>query len=147
MIEQILWLIGIVLFLVVEAVTYQYVSIWFAAGCLAGLITSLLGGSIMLQLWIAIGVAAITLILSRPLVKKLNHAHVATNSDMLIGTIAEVIIDIDNTDGTGQVKVSGNIWSAKTADGKKIKTGEQVKILGISGAKLIVEKTEVMAER
>ena len=41
----ILWLVAIVLLIVLEAVTYQLVAIWFALGAAAALIASLLDAS------------------------------------------------------------------------------------------------------
>ena len=42
---SIIWLVLMVLFLIAEAATVTMISLWFAAGSLAALIVSLLGGS------------------------------------------------------------------------------------------------------
>ena len=46
---------------------------------------------------------------------------------------------IDNLSGTGQVNVAGQIWSARSAHDVVIPTGTEVRVLKISGVKVIVE--------
>ena len=47
--------------------------------------------------------------------------------------------DINPTHGIGQIKVSGETWSAKTTDNSVIEKGTQIKIIKIDGVKAIVE--------
>lgn len=49
-----------------------------------------------------------------------------------------VTIDINSLEGVGQIKVDGEIWSAKTETNDIILKGTKVKILKIDGVKLIV---------
>ena len=51
-----------------------------------------------------------------------------------------VIQTIDNLKATGQVKIDGNVWTARSVDDSVIPTGETVEVLQISGVKLIVKK-------
>ena len=61
------WIVALVIFLVVEAVSAGLVSIWFAAGALAALICAALKGPLWLQaIWFVV-VSCVTLILTRPL--------------------------------------------------------------------------------
>lgn len=43
----------------------------------------------------------------------------------------------------GQVKVNGEIWSAKTEDESKIEKGTEIEVLKIDGVKLIVAPVKV----
>ena len=70
----ILWLVAIVLLIVLEAVTYQLVAIWFALGAAAALIASLLDASGTVQIVVFVAVSVISLIASRPLAKKIQAA-------------------------------------------------------------------------
>ena len=73
--------------------------------------------------------------------KYFNKTRERTNADRLIGRTAVVAQDIDNTSGTGEAVVAGMIWTARSSvEGHKILKGDTVKILNISGAKLIVRK-------
>lgn len=38
--QAVIWILGIIAFIILEAVTYQLVSIWFAIGALGGMIAA-----------------------------------------------------------------------------------------------------------
>ena len=67
----IFWLIFTVVTAVLEGLTVQLVSVWFAIGGLAACITSLFTDSIPIQAVVFVVVTAIALVVTRPLVKKL----------------------------------------------------------------------------
>ena len=137
--EYIFWAIAIVVFAILEAITTQLVSGWFIAGSIAALITKWLGAPFYLQLIVFVGISAITLILTRPLIKKhLTPKNEPTNADRVIGQTGVVTEAIDNMGAVGQVKVDGQIWSARSTDGSVIEEGKQVEIERIDGVKLIV---------
>ena len=134
------WGIAIVVFLVMEGMTTGLVSIWFAVGALAALLSSLFGAPVWLQLvwFFVISVAAV--IFTRPLARKyLNSKTQATNADMYVGKECMVIETIDNVAGTGAVKVAGKVWTARSADGDVIPAGTKAEALRIEGVKLIVK--------
>lgn len=135
------WLVLLIVLVVVEASTAQLVTIWFAVGSLAALISSLFGAEIYLQWIIFVAVSAVALAVTRPLVKKLTKNKVQpTNADRCIGQTAIVIQEIDNDAASGQVKIGGAVWTARSADGEKIAADEKVKIEKIDGVKVIVTK-------
>lgn len=137
------WLGLLVVFAIVEASTVTLVSIWFVGGSLAALIAALLGGEIWLQVLLFLAVSIALLLSLRPLTKKyLSPKKVQTNAPANIGKLAVVTEDIDNIHGTGAVKLSGVIWTARSADGKTIKAGTVVRIKEIEGVKLFVEPAE-----
>ena len=134
------WGIAIVAFLVVEGMTTGLVSIWFAVGALAALLSSLFGAPVWLQLvwFIVISIAA--LFVTRPLARKyLNSKTQATNADMYVGKECLVLETIDNVAGTGAVKVAGKVWTARSADGGIIPEGARTEAIRIEGVKLIVK--------
>ena len=133
------WAAAIVVFLVVEGMTAGLITIWFAVGALAALLAALFGAPIWLQLvwFFVISIAA--LFFTRPLARKyLNSKTQATNADMYIGKECVVLETIDNVAGTGAVKVSGKVWTARSADGAVIREGARAEALRIEGVKLIV---------
>lgn len=138
------WLGVLVAAVILEIVTTQLVSVWFAVGALAAFLVSLAGvEEIWIQLVIFVIVSAVALAVTRPLVRKLvNKKTEPTNADMVIGKIGVVTDKIDNVSETGLVKVGGSLWTARTVDGSLIDVGEKVKILQISGVKLMVEKSD-----
>ena len=140
------WLGATVLFGVLEAVTAGLVSIWFAAGSLVALLMAALGLGLPIQMGVFLAVSALTLALTRPLVKKYQNGKVTpTNADRLPGTDARVTEAIDNERSTGAVYADGKTWSARSADGKCIAVGQMVRIQRMEGVKLFVtelQKTE-----
>lgn len=134
--------IGLALFaLLVEAGTSQLISIWFSLGALGGAISCIFTDNIVIQLFVFITVTTLSLVLTRPIVKKLKlkGAAVKTNLDRVIGCEATLTKDITR-DCDGELKVLGDYWLAVSRDGNEIKSGTRVKVLEIKGTKLIVEE-------
>ena len=117
------WLIAMVLFGVLEAVTVGLTSIWFAVGALAALIAASLGAFALVQVIVFLVVSFVTLLLVRPLA---------------IGREAVVTQAIDNLKGEGQVNVSGAVWTARSQEEAPIPAGARVRVLRIEGVKVIV---------
>jgi len=141
--EPILWLVVIVATLITEAMTAGLVTIWFSVGALAALIASYLGLNFAFQIIIFIVVSAVALYSTRSLVKnKIHKNKVKTNADLVIGKQAVVVEDICPIEGKGQVKVIGQIWSARSADGSEIEKDCIVTVEKIEGVHLIVSKGE-----
>lgn len=135
-----LWLGAVILFGIIEALTVGIVSIWFSIGALAALIAATLHAAPWLQITVFLAVSAVALIITRPLIKKkILLRTTPTNADMLIGEKGTVDEEIDNLSGTGSVKISGKIWSAKSENGGVIPSGSIVTAVRIEGVKLIVK--------
>ena len=134
--EAIFWIAAMIFFIIVEAATVGLASIWFAIGSVAALICALAHGPV----WF-VAVSALTLFLTRPLVKKYVTARaVPTNADRNIGRTAVVTERIDNLKATGAVKVDGLIWTARsTDDDVTIEKDAVVVIREIRGVKAMVE--------
>ena len=135
------WLGLLVLFLAVEFATAQLTTVWFAAGALVSLLLASFGvDNLAIQIIVFTLVSLVSLILTRPLVKKWTRAKKQpTNADMVIGEEAVVTETISNTDGKGLAKVNGAIWSARSVDDSIIPAGKTVTVRKIEGVKLIVE--------
>lgn len=133
------WAVVLVTLVIIEASTAQLVTIWFAVGALAALISQMLGAQVWLQWLIFVVVSGTVLAATRPLVKKYAKPKIQpTNADRCIGQTAVVTEGIDNVAGKGAVKVGGIIWSARSESGESIQENEKVTITKIDGAKLIV---------
>ena len=144
---SIVWVVIMVVFLVVEAATAGLTCIWFAIGSLAALIAALFDAQLWLQIVWFLVISFVTLYFTRPLVKKyVNSRSQPTNADMVIGKEALVTEDIDNVEATGAVSVGGKVWTARSADGGRIKSGAVVSVLRIEGVKLIVEPVPAQSQ-
>ena len=136
----IFWLAAFIVFAIGEAVTVGLVSVWFAVGALAAMFATAFGAGLWLQIAVFLGVSAMALALFKPLSSKFLKPRVsATNADRVIGSAALVTETIDNTQAKGQVKVNGQVWSARSAQDIVIPAGTDVKVLRIEGVKVIVE--------
>lgn len=142
--EAIYWLIAMIVFLVIEAVTVSIVTIWFAVGALAALLTSVLGGGIVVQVVVFLVVSAIFLAALRPIVKRYLTPNITrTNVDTVIGMECYVTTAIDNLNAAGQVKLGGMPWTARSATGEAIPEGTLVRVEKLEGVKLFVSPVEV----
>jgi membrane protein implicated in regulation of membrane protease activity len=136
------WLIAMVVLLAVEALVPGLISIWFALGALAALISALFHAPFWLQVVWFVAVSALALLLTRPLVRKyVNNRTTPTNADMVIGKDAIVTEQIDNLRAKGAVLLDGKTWTARMEDeSQNAEAGETVRVLRIEGVKLIVTK-------
>ena len=136
------WVVLMIVFLVVEGIVPGLVSIWFALGALAALISSMLGAQLWLQAVWFIVVSVLALIATRPLAKKYVNSRVqATNADMLIGQECVVKEAVNQLAETGAVAIGGKIWTARTDSGDTVlEEGSIAVVERIEGVKLIVRK-------
>ena len=135
------WLFFTVLFGVLEAVTVQIVSIWFAGGAVCAMIAYALGASEPVQVLVFVISSAILLLLTRPFVKKMTKGqNVSTNADSLIGKTAVVTKKTDELGLAGEARVGGSIWTICSVDGTPIDENEKVTVEKIEGVKLIVKR-------
>ncbi len=136
------WVVLMIVFLVVEGIVPGLVSIWFALGALAALISSMLGAQLWLQAVWFIVVSVLALIATRPLAKKYVNSRVqATNADMLIGQECVVKEAVNQLAETGAVAIGGKIWTARTDSADTIlEEGSIAVVERIEGVKLIVRK-------
>ena len=135
------WLVAMIVLLIIEGIIPGLVSIWFAIGAFAAMISAILGAPLWLQVLWFFAVSILTLCLTRPFAKKyVNSRAMPTNADMLIGKECVVTEAIDNVLGTGAVTVGGKVWTARTEepDGKA-ETGKVMTVVKIEGVKLIVK--------
>ncbi len=135
------WIVFIVAMMIIEASTTNLVSIWFAFGALGAILAKALGGSVTAQICTFVVLSGVSIAIAWPFIKKYhNGKKEATNADMLIGKVGNVTEDITSDKFAGKVNVAGQIWSAISLEGEDIVAGEKVKIVKISGVKLVVEK-------
>lgn len=135
---SLIWVIAFLGLLLVEFLTVGLVSIWFAVGALAALITSFITESVLIQTIVFVVASIVTLFVTQPLIKKFKVTKFEpTNSDRVIGKTAEVTKEIKPNE-YGEVVVFGVEWLA--ASDKKHAVGEKVVVERIEGNKLIVRK-------
>jgi len=143
-----IWLGIFVLTIVLEAVTQDLVSIWFSLGSMAALCVSF-GVPFWVEIIVFFVVSTITLIFTRPLVKKLMDRQIRkTNTDDFVGKKVKVVSDIDKFDG-GEIKINGIIYTAilPEEENETINKDTIVEIITLKGNKVVVKKADVEEEK
>ena len=140
--QAVFWLILTVILAVIELTTLGLITIWFAIGAAVAMLAALLGGNIWVQLIRFIIVSTGILVTVRPIASRhFNGKIKKTNIDAVIGRKLIAKTDIDNIKGTGKVDMDGSTWlAASSMDEVTIFAGEEVRVVRVSGAKLIVER-------
>lgn len=141
-----LWLALFVVFLIVEAGTVALVSIWFALGALAALVSCALGAEMWLQITVFLVVSLVLLALLWKRVRN-KLTTTKTNVDSMIGAEGYVTEAIDNLSYTGRVKLGGITWAARSTSGAGIPVGTLVKVERIEGVKVFVSPAEVACKQ
>lgn len=144
--NAVIWLALMVVFLAAEAATVSLVSLWFAAGSLAAMVVSLIGGSLAAQLVVFLLVSVLLLAALRPMVRKYVTPRLTrTNVDSVLDATGYVTQGIDNAQAQGQVKLGSMFWTARSASGDPIPEGTLVKVQRIEGVKVFVIPVETAA--
>ena len=137
----VIWLVIAIIMLIIEIATTGLATLWFAVGAIVAMIMDLCGASVAAQIIVMALVSIVCFILCmiwvKPKLETLRKKNVQrTNADRLIGREGIVIVPLNATDGKGQVKVDGQIWSAKADE--DFAEGTKITVLSIEGVKLVV---------
>ena len=137
------WLGVFVVALIVEGVTTELVSVWFAVGALVAL-----PFGFFKEFWISIivfvVVSTVALIFTRPIVRRITQRRERkTNVDDVIGKKLKTITDITKFDA-GEVKLNGIVYTAilRDNDEKTISKDKIVEVVSIKGNRLVVKEIE-----
>jgi membrane protein implicated in regulation of membrane protease activity len=140
-----LWLLAALVLLGADALTLQFVLIYFGLGALVAAAVSSVAGPAAQG--IAFAVSAVVLMVStrRPLVTWAQRQRGAdTNVDTIAGRSAVVTILVDNHANTGQIRVGSEYWTARTPgdDDPSIPPGAVVRIESVAGVTARVVRRE-----
>lgn len=144
-----IWLILIGIFAVAEIITPGFLVIWLSASSFCGMITSFITDNVIIQTTVFVITSAIFICFTRPLAKKLSKKdkNIVTNAFSIVGKKSIVIQEINPTLGQGQIKVDGQVWSAKCQGDEIIPKDTEVTILAIDGVKAVVSSKTSQTEK
>ena len=138
-IDPIFWLIAAVGFLVLEGMTFSMVSVWFAAGSAAALLSCLFHPPFKVQAVVFIVVSVLCLAAFKPLTQRLRQKPTPTNGDRSLGREAKVLTPV-SAEETGRVRLDGVDWNASCATpGDTLAPGQSCRVTEIHSTLLIVE--------
>ena len=135
------WLIAAGIFFIIEMATIGFLVFWLGIGALLAMVTSFLSFCILIQAIVFVVSSTLLLIFTRPLVNKFIKVpkETVTNAYSIIGKKAIVISKINNIEGNGQIKIDGDVWSAKSSTDEEIADKTEVEIVDIDGVKAVVK--------
>ena len=139
----VIWLVIAVIMLIIEIATTGLATLWFAVGAVVAMSMDLCGEPLAAQIIVMALVSIVCFILCmiwvKPKLETLRKKNVQrTNADRLIGREGIVIVPLNATEGKGQVKVDGQVWSAKA--GEDFAEGTKITVKSIEGVKLGIER-------
>ncbi len=145
----IVWLVLILIFVIIEMLTLDFVFLMIAVGSLGGLLSGLFGAPWWLQLIIAAILSVVLVFFIRP---PLLHAlkrggdPAKSNVDRLIGMGGVVVSTVTRTSGLVKLQV-GETWTARIAAAAppELVPGEHVVVVSIEGATAVVAPAPVSA--
>ena len=138
-----IWLIIAILFFILEMIGPGFLLFWLGVGALITMVVSIFVDSVGIQIGIFTVSSILLLFCTRPLAKKFTKNDTTpTNAYSIIGKNGIVVKEINSIKGIGQIKINGEIWSAKTLSNEIIPEGEFVTVLKLDGVKAIVEKSK-----
>ena len=136
------WLIAAGIFFIIEMATIGFLVFWLGIGSLLAMLTSFFIDNIFVQALVFVATSTLLLIFTRPLVNKFIKIpkEIKTNAYSIIGKKGIVISKINNIEGTGQIKMDGEVWSAKSATDEEIPENTEIEIVEIDGVKAVVKE-------
>ncbi|MET4667151.1 membrane protein implicated in regulation of membrane protease activity [Streptomyces sp. PvR018] len=112
----------------------------FAVGALAASVVAALGGGIVAQVLVFVGVSVALLVVVRPIAARHRAGQTghASGIDALKGRQA-VVLERVSAGGGGRIKLAGEVWSARSLDEDQVfEPGRQVDVVDIDGATAVV---------
>ena len=136
-----IWLGVTVLALVLEFITNDMITIWFAGGGLVAMIISAFNVSWYVHLPVFIALSFVLLLCFRKAVlKRLNRGETKTNADSAVGQEYTLLTPID-FNVRGSIKVNDVTWTAVgESEHTKIDAGAIVEVVEIKGNKYVVKE-------
>lgn len=138
--SSIIWLVILAVMIVLEIVSLGLTTIWFGIGAIGAAVVAWMGYGIWVQLFVFAVLSVIAMAVFRPIaVTYLNRDKEKTNIEDVVGKTVVVTKEINNEQGSGEVRLNGIEWTARSRDGRVIPAEDRVTVVSVEGVKLIVK--------
>ncbi|GAA0178552.1 NfeD family protein [Clostridium sediminicola] len=134
-----LWIVVATVALVVDAITSSFFFIWFTVGGIVAIIQVLLGVAFSTQIITFIAVSLACIAVGYPIVKRTIKKTVPFTPTMEQSYLGRTFVAKKKIVQKASIKFDGIYWTVRNT-GDTIEIGDEVKITGIEGNKLVVEK-------
>lgn len=138
-----IWLVAAVVLALAESLTLDFTLLMLAVGALAAAgVAVFFPGLLLLQVVVAIAVSFAMLFLARPtLLEKVRRAPGYRSSlQRMVGSTGRALTVIDGE--SGEVKVAGEVWQARSFSTEAIEAGTPVEIFEVDGTTVVVYPKE-----
>ena len=142
MYELIFWGALFVVLIIVESISLQLISIWFAAGSAAAFIAAIFHAPILVQIVLFVAVSVLLLVFTRPLIRKTRVQPTPTNADAAVGREGIVTETIDNLSAKGRAQIDGVSWNARSTSSEPIAEGTVIRVVRIEGVTAFVQPSQ-----
>jgi membrane protein implicated in regulation of membrane protease activity len=146
----IIWLALVLVFIIIEVFTVDFIFLMIAIGSIGGLLSSLGGVAWWGQIIIAAAISLLLIFFVRPPLHRALHRGsdpALSNVEALLGSSGTATVGFAG--GNGMVKLSnGETWTARlmpAASGTDIEIGDRVVVVAIEGATAVVEPATPVA--
>ena len=140
----IFWLVVAGIFFIGEMITTGFLIFWLGLGALIALGVSFLTTNLFIQTASFVFSSIILILATKPLTDKISKKDtIPTNVYTLTGKKGIVIEEINPTEGKGQIKVGGEVWSALCDENIIIQKDSEIEIVRIQGVKAYVTPVKV----
>jgi membrane protein implicated in regulation of membrane protease activity len=136
------WLVAGIAASVGEIITTGFFLAPFAVGAFGAMLVALAGGGAALQGVVFAALTLASFALVRPIAKRhlYQPPQLRTGTSALIGRSAMVLQTVDNDRAAGQVRIDGEVWTARAYDEDRIiEAGTKVQVIEIRGATALVD--------
>ena len=126
-----------------EMLTLDFTLLMLAVGAVGGgLVALIFPGAWLVQLLVAAAVAAAMLFVLRPrmLQRVRQMPGYRSSVDRMVGSAGRALTEITAT--AGEVKVAGEIWTARSVDGQPIPSGAEVEVFEVDGTVAVVYRRD-----
>ena len=136
-----IWVILAAILLVGELFTASFFLLPFGLGAAVAAVVNVFGGSLAIQWCVFIIVSVLTLVILRPLAKKITVKEPAkAGVDRLVGMQGTIIEG--GSGGSVRARVDRDVWNTSTEDGSVPPIDTKIEVISVEGTHLIVRVVE-----
>ncbi|MEG2353455.1 MAG: NfeD family protein [Clostridium sp.] len=131
------WLVIAIAGIVIDALSSNFLFIWFTLAAVVSIIAMLLGLSVVWQIVLFVVLSTILIIVAYPLVKKEMSKTVTVTKTQEQGYIGKIYTSECDIESKATIKIGGTYWTVIN-EGELITKGNKFKILELRGTKFLV---------
>ncbi len=124
-----------------EIVTAGFFILPFAVGATVAFLLAWFDVAVGIQWAAFVGISVVSLIWLQRFTRQDDHEQPPVGANRFVGKRGLVLEDVDRITAQGRVRMETEVWRA-TTEGDPISAGTEVRIVGVVGSRLLVERDE-----